>query len=470
MRALLGKSELPHALLAWEYLAGAAEPRQEAFSQGLVWLQARWAAGDEHLPLWLVRDLGYLLLRGSAFRFASAKDLGRWAPEERALRLSYEDRVLGRWALDPTVQAIHIELAGMPEAQRAPAVAHAVSLALAGPLAAVELLPAGNAAHLRGLSLAPPPEEVDALGASLDAGWRGWALAQFEACIHALSQGRLFRDEDIWEIAHHPQLPSESARLAMRELNGAAARIGKLSPSVALEIERRIKEVPVDIEASDAYPTGGFDAISTRGALENLVRTEVAYVGEGAAEEGGIDLFDVRFVESELLFYTRDESPLLDAQRELVFVIAHPAELRHKLPGTPNQGLILLEGLALALQADLVRVYGPTGSRLSLCLLAADAEDKAVAAEELALLRLALEAEIAHKRASLHLLSRWDETPAGRRFLFSSRAPSQKLDKAHWIRVGEPLWRFTNPTEQTFDLLHGYPALRSLLDLLLHFF
>jgi hypothetical protein len=111
-------------------------------------------------------------------------------------------------------------------------------------------------------------------------------------------------------------------RFAEGGLHTVAARIGPVPASVALSLRRRAREVPVDAEESDHYPAGGFDAISTRGSFENLVRTEVAYVGEGCAEPGGVDLFDVRFVEGELLFYTRDESPLLS--------LALSAEMAHR--------------------------------------------------------------------------------------------------------------------------------------------
>src|SRR5262245_2201580 len=108
MRQNLQKQEIQHALRAWAYFLGYGEPPRDALPSALNWLKIRWEAGDEHLPLWLVHDLGYLLLRGGEFRFASSKDLARWPSDERALRLAYEDRVLGRWALDPSLIAAHV--------------------------------------------------------------------------------------------------------------------------------------------------------------------------------------------------------------------------------------------------------------------------------------------------------------------------------------------------------------------------
>src|SRR5690606_34302438 len=120
----------------------------------------------------------------------------------------------------------------------------------------------------------------------------------------------------LWELRHLAALPSASTRLALRELHAASAAIGPVSASLALLVRRRAQEVAVDDEQASHYPAGGFDALSTRGRFENLVRSEVAYVGEGRDQLGSIDLFDVRYAGGELLFYTRDESPLFDQRRQ----------------------------------------------------------------------------------------------------------------------------------------------------------
>ena len=104
----LQRSQLPSALLAWIDRVGCAEPLAESLPSTARWLLALWGRGDDHLPLHLVHDLGHLLLRGRDFRFASTASLARWSDEERAGRLAYEDKVLGRWALDPTVLDAHV--------------------------------------------------------------------------------------------------------------------------------------------------------------------------------------------------------------------------------------------------------------------------------------------------------------------------------------------------------------------------
>jgi hypothetical protein len=466
MRSNLPRQELLLALRTWAYYAGTAEPPRETYKSGLQWLRTCWEAGEEHLPLHVVHDLGMLLLHGSGFRFSSSANLGKWPEEERQVRLAYEDRVLGKWAVDPSILAAHIEIAGMRPSHQEAAVAHAIHIALSKPLSLVEDLPAGNAAHLRLMSLeflAKLPETFSEWE-PLDPEWRAWGLVQLDLCTKALSTGRLYEDEDLWEITHFPQLPSESARLSLREMNTAAARIGAIPPAMALDVERKAQEVAIDIDTSDLYPAGGFDALSTKGAFENMVRTEVSYVGEGATEKGGIDLFDVRFVEGELLFYTRDESPLLDARREVTWVIDRPADLRHKHPRLPAQTLVLVQGAALMYQADLLRLFGPAGSFMQVVWRIESQEDQKAAEEELALLSLAWTSELAHERVSLSISPSWENLPVPGRIIFSPLTINQKLRKLAWIQIKEEKWKLA---EETFDLAQGHVAVRALLNQIL---
>ncbi len=463
----LTRDELGHALRAWIYLAGFAEPLPETLPASLAWLRARWDAGDDHLPLHLVHDLGYLLLRGRDFRFASTRNLERWPESERAPRLAYEDRVLGRWALDPTVLDAHVVIAGFAPQLRDAAVAHAVGLALSRALHGSDAVVLCNPAHLRAISekfVKETPARFEELAAMVDPVWVGWAIEQLGELFAHLPTGRLFRPEDLWEIAHLPDLPNDSTRLALREINGLAARVGPVPPSVALAVRHTAREVPVEAEDSDHYPAGGFDAISTRGTFENLVRTEVSYVGEGAVDEGGVDLFDVRFAESELLYYTRDESPLLDARRDLTVVLDRPAEQRYKQPALEAQTLVLAEAVALALQSDLLRVFGPAGSRVRVVWRCETPEDIVVADEERALLSLPLASELAHRRVELLRVDSWADVPDPGRVIFSPRAASTELFHVAWVRVGEESW---SALDATWPLREGPAVMRALADALL---
>lgn len=478
MARRLQREELLPALRAWADLCGYGGALAETLPTALGWLRALWEAGDDALPLDLVHDLGVLLLEGRGFTFASSQDLALWSEEERSARLGYEDRVLGRWVLDPSVGDAHVAISGLAGELRAQAVAHAVGLALGTAARAAEQrmnLGAGNPAILRStwreaLGLlgswrrrGEGPEGEGEANAANEAGWKAWALERRAAIVGGLGEGRLFSPEDLWELAHLADLPSESTRLALRELHAATGAIGGVSPGVAMLVRRKAQEVAVDDNDSSHYPAGGFDALSTRGRFENLVRSEVAYVDEGRELLESIDLFDVRFAQGELLFYTRDESPLFDQRRYVTVVIDRPLELRHKHPELAAQTLVLVDATVLRLQADMLQVFGPSGAELHLRWRATGAGDRDAAEEEARLMGLTLADDLAHRRVTLAAIEGWAEVGLRGLVVFAAQHEDVRIGARAWVRVGQQRWWLG---EQGFAV--GEPGgLRGLLDAIL---
>lgn len=469
MARRLGKDELLPALRAWAYLSGYGGPLAETLPQALVWLRSLWEEGHDALPLDLVHDLGMMLVDLRAFPFASSRDLAEWPEAERGPRLDYEDRVLGRWILDPSLYDAHVAIAGLAGELRPRAIAHAVGLALGAAARGAEVA-AGNPALLRscwqealstcsgwparfGAWDAPPVGEA----------WRDWALEQRARIAERLPTGRLLSPEDLWELAHLEALPSDSTRLALRELHAATAAIAPISPATAMLARRRAQEVPVDADDASHYPAGGFDALATRGRFENLVRSEVAYVDEAREQLGAIDLFDVRYAQGELLFYTRDESPLFDQRRVVHLVVDRPAELRHKHPELSAQTLVLVDAAALRLQADLVQTFGPSGAEVHLRWRAFTPADREAAEEDERLMALTLAGDLAHRRVTLGVVADWQEVPPRGLIVFSAHAPDPKVPAYAWVRVSEPVWSLGDALVD----LAAPGAPRELLDLLL---
>jgi hypothetical protein len=86
--------------------------------------------------------------------------------------------------------------------------------------------------------------------------------------------------------------------------------------------------------------------VSNVGSLENLVTSELVYRDDDA----GLDLFDVRYVEGELLYYTRDESLFVRRRRVVTFALLPGlAEARVKDAGLRWQRGVLVLGLVLSL-------------------------------------------------------------------------------------------------------------------------
>lgn len=437
-------------------LAGRVVDEDAAFAVDhvLAWAHAVWGAGVDEAPLVLLHDLGFVLWRGRGVRLCAGVDraavdvdgvnvdgaevanVGDGAAALRAARLAYEDRVVAPWLNDPGLMAAHVVIAGLSDDARARALPHALALALgrALPPGSFASQNAGAARSLRqrdgGAIDVDAVSDVDAAAAAV----------VVDAVRGALAGRTWFSAEDVWEIEHLEDIPAEATRLALRTVHRLVATLGPADPSVLARLHRRQRDVPVDADDTSAFPAGGFDAMSTRGTFENLVRSEVAYVGEGRGVDvdgrpTGPDLFDLRFVESELLYYTRDETPLLEERRAAVFVIDEVERLRVKLPELVSQSLVIVLALCMRAHHDLVHALGPLATHTTFAL--SGAED--VVDEELGLLRLSLAADVAHRRVALVALA---DAPRRGRVVFSPRAAPAKSDKAAWravrlwVRVG----------------------------------
>src|SRR5205807_9017417 len=104
----------------------------------------------------------------------------------------------------------------------------------------------------------------------------------------------------------------------------------------------RRMEVPTRILDEDTYPVGGFTSISTRGSPESLLHSQLAYMETDERP----DLFDVKFLRDELLYYARDENQFLRRRRSFVFALFPDLlHTRVKDPTLPYQRGVLLLAL-----------------------------------------------------------------------------------------------------------------------------
>jgi len=94
------------------------------------------------------------------------------------------------------------------------------------------------------------------------------------------------------------------------------------------------------------------------------------------------DLFDVRFVEGELLYYARDESVAVRKKRALVFVF-DPSLMRSRLkdPGEQYQRLVWLSGAVTALVRKLSEWLNTEALQFEL-VFSAEGEENALVEEE----------------------------------------------------------------------------------------
>ncbi len=166
-------------------------------------------------------------------------------------------------------------------------------------------------------------------------------------------------------------------------------------------------DVPTRILDEDTYPVGGFTSLATRGSIESLLHSQLAFMEEDERP----DLFDIKFLRDELLYYARDENQFLRRRRTFVFVLYPDLEqTRFKDRGLDFQRGVLL----LALLCTVVRKLAEWLSTDALSfhfVFVAEGDNDPLAAER-ALLASLLMNDIAN--GSVHLAKVAEDAVAAR--------------------------------------------------------
>jgi hypothetical protein len=155
-------------------------------------------------------------------------------------------------------------------------------------------------------------------------------------------------DAEIFVVENIASLKTLGARVGLAQLATAAQLVEERLPARLRGHVFEEGDAPTSLEEDSAFPVGGFSSIATVGTLENLVTSELIYMDdEGAARP---DLFDVRFVEGELLYYSRDESVAVRKKRRVVLVFDASLSWARVLdPKATYQRLVWLLGSMTAL-------------------------------------------------------------------------------------------------------------------------
>src|SRR5439155_253372 len=179
----------------------------------------------------------------------------------------------------------------------------------------------------------------------------------------------LLGDSEIFLIENFSHLKLFTQRIAAAQVVEAAEELERSFPRRMKPSASTRGSAPTEVDDEAAYPIGGFAAVATSGSIENLVSSELAYMDE----EGDLDLFDVRDVENELLFYTRDESLHVHRHRVVTFVLAASMEkARFKDPGMRWQRTIAALAVILACVAKLTRWLTEEGLLFRVAVVAGD--------------------------------------------------------------------------------------------------
>ncbi len=315
-------------------------PAPSSVGRVLEWALEIASAGQPLPPVGFVADLGH-----SAFGLDQGARRGAREPKgpglPPALARSYEDHVLGKAYADATFERAADALRRYQGRDRARGLAFVISQfrERAG-FGGVHLSP-GVIKTLQRES----PERVLAEGEeSLTRD--GPLPLLLDLYEHLTASARrvqeLLGPEDIFELEHRTALDDLGQRVALRQVLRAADRLESYLPRHRVRPRAGRQEVPTRILDEDTYPVGGFSSLSTRGTMESLLHSQLAYM----EEDDRPDLFDVKYLRDELLYYARDENQFLRRRRTFVLALhADLAQARYKDAELPWQRIILVLAL-----------------------------------------------------------------------------------------------------------------------------
>ncbi len=136
---------------------------------------------------------------------------------------------------------------------------------------------------------------------------------------------------------------------------------------------------------------------TNRGSLENLVTSQLIYIEPGPE----INVFDVRYLEGELLYYMRDEGSLRRKRRTVHLIFDLGEAFEWKSPGWDYQFSVLSQGLGLRLLNDLFEVFEHDSVHACFHYLRGGV-DSAFLRAEIDLMRLLLDDAVRHGWVEFH--------------------------------------------------------------------
>jgi hypothetical protein len=359
---------------------------EQSGPRAVPWLLAAMASQSWLPPFGFYVDVG-LLLEGSPLDFSACYPVSDGAL--RGVMRRYEDHVLGRLVADRRFEALRDAYAKLDEARQAAAVAVVVEHLLEG--FKFEGGIAINAAAARRYLGRPGYELFSASRAACQPTGEELepVLQAYDGLVQRARHTRtLLHDRDVFVVENLSVLSRLSQRVAIEQMVDAGEQLKRSLPRRIRRPPRRGSTVTA-IQDDSVYPSGGFSAVSTAGSIENLVCSELVYM-DNVGRSKDVDLFDVRYAEGELLYYTRDDNVFVRRRRAFSVILASdlPAA-RFSDAGLPWQRLVLTFGLIYSLIQRFSEWLSDEALEFEICFVVDDAGRNPLS-EELELCRLLL--------------------------------------------------------------------------------
>lgn len=322
----------------------------------------------------------------------------------RAAIRAYDDDVLARLVTTARFDDVLAAFAHQPATSRPQATALVVAaICERAGFAGTAVSPAS----LR-RALARPRAERDAAGRTELIGPNAVRFADaYLRLARGARQSRALVDErEVFAIDHLETLRDAGGRMTADHIQAAADAVARTLPRRLPSKRDQRGASDTKMEDDSLYPAGGFASITPGGAstgnIENLVSSELVYMDKDSV----VDLFSLRYMEGELLFYTRDDS-VFRRHRHLIAIALGPDldDARVKDRGLPWQRLVLALGFLVAIIRWLVEQLGDHALVIQIAF------QPGQLVEEREILALLLEGELA--RGTVAILEQpWKDTIA----------------------------------------------------------
>lgn len=311
----------------------------------LNWALEMVAAGNPLIPMGMLADFGHAA-------FGIEKPRGTNFPSQipgvpPTLLRTYEDHLIGRIYTDWTFERASDALRGFTGRDRAIGLSYLVKQfrERAG-LGGFELQPGS----IRNLIEMEESEVLQRGWNSLETeGPAPYLLNYYEEATKASRRiAEILALEDIIALEQRTALAEMGQYVAHRQILQMASQLESRLPKQKIKPLLGRREVPTQIVDEDTYPVGGFSSISTKGTIESLLHSQLAYMEK--EDRYRPDLFDIKYLRDELYYYSRDDNQFL--RRRRTFLIALYPDLvqaRFKDPELPCQRIVMVLSLILAL-------------------------------------------------------------------------------------------------------------------------
>lgn len=368
------------------WLQRAMPPTESTVREALDWGMELLSQGESLPPLCFVADVGHVALARDWEAKTNEKmpDLHKVSPN---LLATYEDHVLGKiyadWSFSHAGDALRKYKPGRDQAKGI----------------AFILTQFRERARYAGMDMSPsilataremPPEDV------LREGYESIQSEGLHELLEELLESLINRSrtvaeilgpEDVLELQMGTALDPAGERLALRQTLLAANLLEATLPAHRIRPMARREEVPTRVLDEDSYPVGGFTSLSNKGSVESLLHSQLAYIED---EDERPDLFDIKFLRNELLYYSRDENQFLRRRRTFVIAFCKGLldQIRFKDAELPYQRGILMLSLIYVTVSKLIEWLSTDALHFDFVFLNPDENVDELAAERELLERL----------------------------------------------------------------------------------